>query len=158
MAVDPILTDARDALVESLDEIRSTIAGLTPQQLNARPAGRDTNPMSVIVTHALESTRAWLSIATGNEPPARNRPAEFRAVADDGFPDWVETRIGECVALLDRAKRFDPTYRALAPWRVDAPEEPVSAGWALFHALAHLGEHVGHAHVIRDLLRAGVSA
>jgi hypothetical protein len=28
----------------------------------------------------------------------------------------------------------------------------VTAAWALLHALDHLGEHVGHAHLTRQLL------
>ena len=150
---DPLLVAARETLEESLDEIRSTIDGLTVEQLNDRAAGEGTNPVGVIVTHALESTRAWLSIAVGAEPPPRDRPAEFRAVADDAFPAWVDTRIAGCLALLDGAGPFDPSYEARAPWRVTDADTPVTAAWALLHALAHLGEHVGHAHVMRDLLR-----
>ena len=153
MATDPLLLAARATLAESLEEIRSTIDGLTIEQLNARVAGEDTNPIAVIVTHALESTRAWMSIAVGVEPPPRDRPAEFRTVADGAFPGWVDGRIAECLALVDGVEGFDPAHEGMAPWRVDDPDTPVTAAWALLHALAHLGEHVGHAHVMRDLLR-----
>ena len=151
MVADPILVAARSNIGESLDEIRSTIDGLTTDELNQRIAGPGTNPIAVIVTHALESTRAWLSIAVGREPPARDRPAEFRAVADDGFPAWVEERIGACLALLDGVETFEPSHEQVASWTSDP--EPRSAAWALLHAGAHLGEHVGHAHMMRDLLR-----
>jgi Protein of unknown function (DUF664) len=158
MVADTLLVAARETLAESLDEIRSTIDGLTIDQLNARVAGDGTNPIAVIVTHALESTRAWMSIAVGAEPPPRDRPAEFRTVADDTFAGWVDGRIAECLDLVDGAETFDAGFRAMAPWRVTAADEPVTAAWALLHALAHLGEHVGHAHVMRDLLRGGASA
>ena len=152
MAADPILVAARETLAESLGELRSTIEGLTVDELNARVAGEGTNPVAVIVTHALESTGAWLSIAVRREPPPRDRPAEFRTVAGDGFSGWVDGRIAGCLALLDGADAFDPSYEATAPWRVDDPDAPVTSAWALMHALAHLGEHVGHAHVMRDVL------
>ncbi|HSL11864.1 MAG TPA: DUF664 domain-containing protein [Actinomycetota bacterium] len=148
---DPILAAARSNIGESLDELRRAIDGLSSDALNDRLAGEGTNPMAVIVTHALESTRAWLSLATGAPIPERDRPAEFRAVADDGFPAWVEGRIGECLALLDGAGTFDPAREHVAIWTSEP--QPRSAAWALLHATAHLGEHVGHAHVMRDLVR-----
>ena len=153
---DPILVAARDTIAESLDELRRAVGGLTSDELNARLAGEGTNPMAVIVTHALESTRAWLSLATAAPIPPRDRPAEFRAVADEGFSVWVEGRIAECLALLDAAETFDPTHEQVASWTSEP--EPRSAAWALLHATAHLGEHVGHAHAMRDLLRGGAPA
>jgi uncharacterized damage-inducible protein DinB len=153
MMADPILVAARSTIGESLDEIHSAVDGLTPAQLNDRLAGEGTNAMAVIVAHALESTRSWLSLATGAPRPPRDRPAEFRTVADDGFGAWVDQRIAECRALLNDVETFDATREGTAPWRTDAADEPVTAAWALLHAAAHLGEHVGHAHVMRDLLR-----
>jgi hypothetical protein len=158
MVADPLLVAVRDTLGESLDEIRSTIDGLSIDELNARVAGEGTNPIAVIVTHALEGTRAWLSIAVGQEPPPRDRPAEFRTVADGTLPAWVDGRIADCLALVEGAETFDPSFEANAPWMGDDPESSVTAAWALMHALAHLGEHVGHAHVMRDLLRRGEPA
>jgi hypothetical protein len=40
---DPTIDAARDVLAESLDKIRRGIAGLTVDQLNAKPAGGETN-------------------------------------------------------------------------------------------------------------------
>jgi hypothetical protein len=100
------------------------------------------------------STRSWISLAVDAPLPPRDRPAEFRAVADDGFAAWLDERIAECLALLDPAGAFDAGRPGLAPWRTSGADEPVTASWALLHATAHLGEHVGHAHAIRDLLRA----
>ena len=154
---DPILVAARSNVAESLEEIRSTIEGLSVAELNERIAGEGTNPVAVIVTHALESTRAWVSIAVGHEALPRDRASEFRTVADEGFPAWVEGRVAECLGLLDGASTFEPDREVVARWRQDDPDEPVTASWALLHAIAHLGEHVGHAHVMRDLLRGDPS-
>ena len=85
MTPDPTIDAFRDVLGESLDEIRSGIAGLTVEQLNAAPAGGDTNSIAVIVTHALSATLSWLSLAMGAPLPQRDRDAEFRTVADAGF-------------------------------------------------------------------------
>lgn len=155
MSPDPILAAAREALAESFDELRGAVAGLTPDDLNRRIAGEGTNPLAVIATHALQSTRSWTSLAVGAPLPPRDRPAEFTVVADEAFGSWVDRRVGECLALLDEADGFDPGREGVAPWRTSDPDVPVTAAWALLHAIAHLGEHVGHAHVMRDLLRGG---
>jgi hypothetical protein len=142
----------REVLEESLGELRKGVAGLDIEQLNARPAGGDTNSVAVIVTHALGSTRSWLSLAMGAPMPDRDRPAEFRAVADDSFPAWTDARIGECVALLDDAT-WDPARIGTTSWT--RPPETRTAAYAASHALAHLGEHVGHLHMTLELLRDG---
>jgi hypothetical protein len=104
----------------------------------------------VIVTHAIGSTRAWLSLAMGAPMPDRDRPAEFRAVADDGFAAWTEVRIAECLSILDGAT-WDPARVGTATWT--ASQETRTAAYAAAHALSHLGEHVGHLHMTLELLR-----
>jgi hypothetical protein len=152
---DPVVNASRSILSEELNELRDAIAGLSPEGLNRRPAGEGTNSLAVIVEHALASSRSWLSLAMGVPLPPRDRPAEFRIVADTTFPARVDERIDECLGLLDEDVDFDPTRVGTAPWRSTGADEPVMAAWALLHALSHLGEHVGHAHVTRDLLKGG---
>ena len=147
---DATIDGVREVLEESLRELRKGVAGRSVEQLNARPAGGDTNSIAVIVTHALGSTRAWLSLAMGAPMPDRDRPAEFRAVADDGFASWTDDRIAECLALLDGAT-WDPLRVGTATWT--AAQETRTAAYAAAHALSHLGEHVGHLHMTLELLR-----
>jgi DinB family protein len=147
---DATIDGLREVLEESLGELRKGVAGLGAEQLNARPAGGETNSIAVIVTHALGSTRAWLSLAMGAPMPDRDRPAEFRAVADDGFAAWTDDRIAECLAVLDGAT-WDPARVGVANWT--ASRETRTAAYAASHALAHLGEHVGHLHMTLELLR-----
>jgi hypothetical protein len=147
---DATIDGVREVLEESLRELRKGVAGRSVEQLNARPAGGDTNSIAVIVTHALGSTRAWLSLAMGAPMPDRDRPAEFRAVADDGFAAWTDDRIAECLALLDGAT-WDPLRVGTATWT--AAQETRTAAYAAAHALSHLGEHVGHLHMTLELLR-----
>lgn len=151
---DPLVTAAREILVESLAELRSAVAGLPPDDLNRRLAVEGSNPMAVIAAHALASTRSWVSLAVAAPLPPRDRPAEFETVADDGYLAWVDERIAECLALLDGVEAFDTAREGVAPWTSD-PDQPVTAGWALLHAISHLGEHVGHVQLMRDLLVGG---
>jgi uncharacterized damage-inducible protein DinB len=152
---DPLIDAARSVLAEGLEELRLAVEGLSSEALNRRPAGEGTNSLAVIVAHALASTRSWLSLATGSPPPPRDRPAEFRTVADEGFSAEAAAAIEDCRALLDGRVSFEPRVERAPHWRSSGAEEPVTAAWALLHALAHLGEHIGHAHVTRDLLTSG---
>ena len=151
---DPTIEAARDILGDSLAELRTVVDGCSADDLNRRPIEGETNPLAVLVTHAMQSTRSWLSLAAGAPPPERDRDAEFLVVVDDaaGFHSWLDDISAECRALLEGDVVYDPGATATAPWRTDAAEEPVTAAWALLHALEHLREHVGHAQLTRQSL------
>jgi hypothetical protein len=152
VGVDPTIEAAREVLGESLDEVRRGIDGLSIDELNAVPAGGDTNSIAVIATHALASTLSWLSLAMGAPPPPRDRDAEFRAIADEGFASRADDMISRCMAVLDGGA-WDPARVGTPNWSARLASEPRTAAYALSHALAHLGEHVGHVHMTRELLR-----
>ncbi len=151
---DPTLTAALDILGHSLDELRKALDGCSAEQMNRRPAGEDSNGLAVIATHALASTRAWLSLAVGATAPERDRDAEFRVVAEDPatFMERLDAVAQDCRALLRTDAVFEPARVGTAPWRTYGGDEPVTAAWALLHALEHLREHVGHAQLTRQLL------
>lgn len=152
MSEDPTIDGLREVLDESLDEIRRGIADLSVDELNAKPAGGDTNSVAVIVAHALGSTRSWLSLAVGTPLPPRDREAEFRTVADERFGAWTDEMIDRCLGVLDGAT-WDPGRLGTPNWNPQLATEPKTAAYAAAHALAHLGEHVGHLHMTRELLR-----
>ena len=146
---DPVFRAARPILDETLAGLRAAAEGASPELLNRRPAGDDTNTIAVIVTHALHSTRSWLSLATGAEPPARDRPAEFRTVVQDtsGFLASVDALATDCRSLLETDEAFDA-----GAIREDPRDgEQVTAIWALIHAIEHLREHVAHAELTRQV-------
>jgi Protein of unknown function (DUF664) len=143
----------REVLEESLDEIRRGVGDLSVGQLNARPAGGDTNSIAVIVMHALGSTLSWLSLAVGAPLPQRMRAEEFRTVADERFATRANEMIARCLAVLDEAGAWIPDRLGTPNWDGPGPaHEPTTAAWAAAHALAHLGEHVGHLHMTRAIL------
>jgi Protein of unknown function (DUF664) len=153
MTADPSILAFREVLDEGLDELRRGIDGLTVDELNARPAGGETNSIAVIVTHSLGATRSWLSLATNAPLPPRDRDAEFVTVADERFGAWAEEQFGVCLALLHDDVRWDPTLTRTPDWNPRLAEEPRTAAYAVGHALEHLGEHIGHLHMTRELLR-----
>lgn len=145
---DPTLEAARDIVGTSLDEMRAAIDGLEPDALNWRPAGNDTNPIAVLAVHSMHSTRWWLTTALGLPPPERDRPSEFRTTAPDAAEllSLYDAMASECRSLLDGARTLDAA--ALRP-DLDGGE-PVTAAWALMHAVEHLREHVAQAQLTRQ--------
>jgi uncharacterized damage-inducible protein DinB len=152
MTNDPTLVAAVELLDRSLQALRGTVDRLSAEQLNARPAD-GANPLAVIVAHALGATESWISLAVGADLPPRDRAAEFHAVVSDPtlFLAEVDHRSAACRGLIERAETFDPARTGFARWTSE-PDEPVTAAWALLHALEHLSEHVGHAELTRQLL------
>jgi uncharacterized damage-inducible protein DinB len=155
--LDATIAAASEILEGSLASMRRVIGGSTPQSLNRRPAGEDTNTVAVLVVHAVESTRWWLSIATGAPLPPRDRPAEFREVVDDvdGLLARFDEVAADCRALLKTEEPFQAGVTRVAPSPSRAgmsqPSETVTAAWALIHAVEHLREHVAHAELTSQL-------
>ena len=153
MGADPSIAAFREVLDEGLDELRRGIADLSVEELNARPAGGETNSIAVIVTHTVGATMSWLSLATNAPLPPRDRDAEFVTVADEGFAAWAEQRFADCLAILHDDVRWDPSLVRTPDWNPHLAEEPRTAAYAVAHALEHLGEHIGHLHMTAELLR-----
>jgi uncharacterized damage-inducible protein DinB len=148
----PVLMAAAGLLDRSFGALRTAVEGLTAEQLNSRLMD-GTNPLAVIVEHALASTTSWISLAVGADLPARDRPAEFQVRVEDvtAFLADFDARRTTCLRLLAGADAWDGDRVGFARWTSE-PDEPVSAAWALLHALEHLSEHVGQAELTRQLL------
>ena len=149
MVGDPTIVAARGFVDQSLTSMRAAVVGLSSEALNERPAGDDTNPIAVLVVHAVKSTRSWLSVARGLPVPERDRPAEFLTkVADaDELLASFDPVAADCRELLDTDAAFDGGVIREDP----RDGEQVTAIWALVHAVEHLREHVAHAELTRQL-------
>ena len=151
--MDPTIDAARGLLEDSLGSMRETIAGADPSALNWRPGGEDTNSIAVLAVHSLNSTRWWLSAATGAQLPERDRPSEFLATSEhvDELLAFFDATANDCRGLLGGAGAFDAgASREMR--RASEPEgEVVTSAWALLHALEHLREHVAHAQLTMQL-------
>ena len=80
---DAILESAKYVLNDCLNEMDKGLHGLPAEALNWKPGGEDSNTITVLVTHALHSTRSWLCVAVGGPLPQRDRDSEFRVRAGD---------------------------------------------------------------------------
>jgi hypothetical protein len=154
MTADATLAAGADILGDSLAAMRAVVDGASPELLNQRPAGDDTNPIAVLAMHALSSARWWVCVAVGAALPDRDRDAEFRYVATDTdeLLLFVDAISEDCRALLATDEPFDAG--AIRRSRRTGGDEDISAAWALIHALEHLGGHVAHAQVTRQVLES----
>jgi hypothetical protein len=145
---DPTIDAARELFDEAFGDMRDAIDGLSVDALAWRPPAEDSNPITVLATHGMHSSRWWLTIARDAPLPDRDRPSEF--VAETGSADelltFVDGMIAECRDRLDPEEAWDPGAIRAVP-----DDEPVSAVWALLHALEHLREHVAQAQLTRQL-------
>ena len=152
--MDPMVTAADDMIGESVAGLRTAVTGLPAEGLNWRPGDEDTNPIAVLVVHALQSTRSWLAVAFGAPLPERDRDAEFLTVADsaDAMLAFVDRIDGDCRALLDGVASFEPGAQRVSHVRASTGDaEVVTGAWALLHAVEHLSEHVAQALLTRQL-------
>jgi hypothetical protein len=153
---DPTLDAVRAVFEDSIHQLGGAIEGASTDTLNRPPAGDDTNSIAVLATHAMLSTRMWLGCALDVTVPPRDRPSEFRATAADaaGLLRLVDGWAAECRALLAADVSFDSSaVRVEPPTSADDDSgETTTAGWALLHAVEHLGEHAGQAALTRQVL------
>jgi uncharacterized damage-inducible protein DinB len=141
---DAVLAAGRELVAESLSDLRSTIEGLSLDALNWRPGGEETNSIAVLTTHALHSTRMWLSIAMGTPLPERDRDSEFRASADDtgALLRMVDEFSESCIAILSSAEEADWSAMRQRRGRGGQAAPEVPAAYALIQASTHLRGHV----------------
>ena len=150
---DAFLPVARYILDDSLKEMRLAVDGAPGAVLDRRPAGADSNSIAVLVTHALGSTRSWLSVAVGAPLPERDRESEFLATSGDtaALVGFFDEMAADCKRLLDGVQEVDWSVSRKTHVRPGERPEEVPAAFALVHAIAHLREHVGHVQLTRQL-------
>ena len=145
----PILRNSLAMLREALDGLPNEATGWTPAP--------NTNSLTVLTVHSLTSVRFFLGNGSGHARTIAAYRAEDRtpAFASQGQPSAeLIARIGatlpELEALLENASEADLTVKMTWPPE-DAATLPATGGGCLFHAIAHLREHVGQAQLMRDL-------
>lgn len=151
---DPLIASAGEIFETALADMRPAIEGGRREALNWRPGGDGTNSIAVLAVHVMNSTRWWLSVATGVPLPDRDRESEFVATAADAgaLLSIVDDLAHDCRRLLEDAPHVDwsARRRTSARGRPGASDE-VTAAFALIHAFGHLHEHVGQIALTRQL-------
>jgi uncharacterized damage-inducible protein DinB len=136
-----------DRFSELHADIGKVLDGLRSEALDWVP-GPEMNSIAVLVIHLTGAEKYWIGVA-GNEPPERDRDAEFRTKdmgleelkAHVGSTDDYTRQVLASLSLKDlederRSPRNNKTF---------------TVGWCLAHALEHTALHAGHLQLTRQL-------
>ena len=128
-------------------EVAETIDGMDADALNWVPSAADTNSTAVLVAHIAGSESFWIHQVVGGIDVSRDRDAEFATKGSDA---------ADLQALL--SKTGDTTRDVLSNGpdldRVVVPrpgELPSSLRYAVVHQIEHMGQHLGHLGLTKQL-------
>lgn len=139
------------SIISSVERIIACMDGLNAEQMNWKPTAQDTNSLYILAVHTMANVEQATLGVLGGETIHRERDAEFVATGDSA--DWIEQRWS---ALKPKVEQ---TLANVAPEALDKEHEhprrgPMSGYQVLLATATHAAEHVGHAEVTRDLLKA----
>lgn len=135
-----LLRDARARVWKILD-------GLSADALNWRPLPEESNSLYALAAHCLGAERRWIHEHVGGRKIARDRAAEFRALADNLAT--LEATYAE--AALDSERILAGlTAAEIDQLRGDEPNAH-TARWSILHIIEHYNEHLGQMALTRQL-------
>lgn len=124
------------------EEVKREIHGMTAEGLNWKPSAPNTNSVFALTTHIAGTEAAWIHHFVGNRKIARDRDSEFASQGSD---------VTVLTDLLNKAQ--DITCQVISQLSSHdlSTEKPsgqsgnaVSYRWAILHTIEHLGQHLGH--------------
>jgi hypothetical protein len=147
--LDEIRAAARALLHEGHQQMRDVVTGLDATALAWRPPAAETNSISGLLYHALDSERFQVHNALDRQME-RDREGQFRRVATDpsellSLIDDVEQELDAMVTEVDETTLLRTVTRGV--------QSRTGLAW-LFRASRHAQEHIGHASLTRDLYLA----
>ena len=143
-----LLKDYLNLLETLFDDFKKTIDGLPQEALDWVP-GTEMNSLCVIVVHVAGATRYWIGDIVAKEDSNRDRAAEFRTrgVELTELNDRLDSSLAYIKSVLGRLTLEDLKATCVLPQ--DGRE--VTKGWIILHVLEHVANHLGHAHITRQL-------
>lgn len=154
--VPALLQPAAHAIVGAREELDAIAAGLTVEQLWARPAG--VAAVGFHVAHVAGVLDRLLTYARG-EPLSREQRVALAAESAPGEPPRDAAAL--LAALGDAVERALDQLRATDPATLPEPRElgrlklPTTIGGLIFHAAEHAQRHVGQALVTARVVTSG---
>jgi hypothetical protein len=142
----PAFADYLKELESLYNDAAKTIDGLPQEALDWAPAP-GTNSIAVLIAHMTGSQRFLVGDMVGDIPSNRNRPAEF---AVKGLDQAALTAMLAQAMTVSRDTLAKLTLDDLASTQPHVKDgRSFTTSFALNHALAHCGVHVGHIHLTR---------
>ena len=148
------MTSEAEGYLERLDylrnEFKKEIRDMSPEELAWKPLEEDTNSPYVLATHVAGTEAFHIHQLVGGIDVGRDREAEFAASGMD--PSHLEQMLNETGETTRRVLSNATT--ADLDETFEYREGPVSRRWAVLHTLEHIGQHLGHLTLTRQLYRA----
>ena len=129
-----------------LNDLRQALDGLEGEALNWRPVGDESSSIYMLVSHMMGMAGGMCAVVRGEEPQ-RDRAAEFAAFGANS-EDLLKL-IDDTQATVEQALSTT-TDEMLASKREFVGNESTGAGM-LAVMIRHLGEHLGHVALTRQL-------
>jgi predicted component of type VI protein secretion system len=138
-----------------LDQMATSVQGLTASQLNWRPATGSANSAYAIVSHVLGSTRVYALGFGCGQTVRRDREAELTAAGPDAqaLVAGLRQLAAEIATALAGLHPSALDARLTPPrelWGTGEPHE-ISRRDALVESIRHAGLHLGELRLTRDL-------
>ena len=140
----PLLQPVAHSLLQSLEEVQTHLAGMTPEQLWARPGGAA--PAGYHVRHAAGSLDRLLTYARGEQLSAEQLSVLNREAEPDLNPGAAARLVQLFVEMVERALqqvRDTPESILLEHRGVGRAQLPSTVLGLLFHAAEHTQRHAG---------------
>lgn len=140
------------ALADTITRLLACLDGLDAAQLNWRPPVEGGNSVYILAVHTLANVEESVIEVLGGEPVGRIREQEFVAQGDSAAAlqaRWaaLQPRVRTTLTTL--------TPEILAREHRHPRRGLMSGRDVLLRTLRHAAEHLGHAELTRDWLKAG---
>lgn len=146
--MEQFFTDYLERLDYLLEDFTKTFSGLSQEALNWKP-GPDMNSIAVLVTHTAGSTRFWIGDVVLGESSNRVRDTEF--AVESANEAALKIMLANVQAYArDGLQRVTLADLGTVKQTPDGEGE-YTVGWVLLHVMEHVGQHLGHIQITRQL-------
>lgn len=155
----PTFAAAASVARELFAEFAKLVASLPAEALDWRPLP-GANSLAILVAHVATSTPFWFAVAAGvrDDLSTYRRGERAAAFATEGVaPAALLARLQQAAEDVARLAALGDhaSLGELVAWQDDDGSGPrLTRAEALFRAVSHLREHLGHAELTRDLWEA----
>ncbi len=148
------MTSETEAYLERLDylrdEFKKEIRNMSTEELAWQPLDEDTNSAYVLATHVAGTEAYHIHQLVGGIDVHRDREAEFAAGGMD--PSHLEQMLSETGETTHRV--LSKATTAVLDETFEYRGQSATRRWAVLHTLEHIGQHLGHLTLTRQLYQA----
>ena len=139
------LADLHQGILDAIEGLPSEALDWTP----IRETTGDMNSINILVTHLCGAERYWIGDVAWGDISGRVRSEEFQVSGMDTVQ--LTTKINAATQFAhDILEKLSIEDLPVEKSRL-RDGRPVTAGWALLHALEHTAIHLGHIQITRQL-------